>query len=245
MTVYLTGEVTPDSPAVNTHRRYELLKARRMRDWLYPMLKGAFYTKQNEAWGVSFPDTFPDLVRLRAARYFLIEDLWGADIDEVVVETSLALAPKPGLTRREAAAVLNALAAIIQSRGTVGYQIQSGPFKGTYANTREADLQASKVLGSGNTPQDGVEFGDRGTIRARITVTAVSGTSPTLDGYLETSRDNGVNDSWRQIKTITQMLTTGVQYVSVGGADRFVRFNPTIGGSATPTVTCSVAAEAV
>ena len=230
--------VGPERPAVQSYRRYLLLKSWKLRDWQIWGLMGAFIYKHRAAAGVLLPQDFPERERLAATRYDLVEDLWGADVDEIVRETSLALAPLPGLTTRSAAAVLDALDAIIAERMTMGYTRTTGPYAGQFANTLDCTIQASTTL-SANTASDGFELGDRGTARLTLSVTSQVGT--TLDVAIETSADNGATDAWRAIASFTQATTTTTQRKSFAGCDRFIRANPTIVGGA---FTFSVSGEA-
>ncbi|XXX79163.1 hypothetical protein WMF30_10355 [Sorangium sp. So ce134] len=98
------------------------------------------------------------------------------------------------------------------------------------AVTRTAD-------GNGAT----VEIGDQGTLRLRLNVTAASGTSPTLDITLQTSKDGG---SWRTLGTFAQATAVGSESKSFSGADRYVRANADLGGT-TPSFTYTIDGETV
>jgi hypothetical protein len=87
-----------------------------------------------------------------------------------------------------------------------------------------------------------IEPGDRGTLRLLLTVSAASGTTPTLDVSIETSFDG--QTGWRSMGAFTQATAAGSQRKSFSGADRFVRATATIGGT-TPSFTFSVNGEAV
>ena len=231
-------EPTATRPAVQTLRRYYLLKSWKLRDWMQWGLMGAFISKHRAACGVLLPQDFPERDRLAATRYVTVEDIFGAAVDELVRETSIALDPLPGLTTRSAAAVLDALDAIIAERNTMGYTRSTGPYAGQYANTLECTVHESVSL-SANTASSGFELGDRGTARLTLSVTVQVGTS--LDVAVETSSDNGATDTWRSIGSFTQATTTTTQRKSFSGCDRFIRTNPTIVGGA---FTFSVAGEA-
>lgn len=86
------------------------------------------------------------------------------------------------------------------------------------------------------------ELGDVATLRLLVDVTAVSGTTPTLDITVETSYDGSTN--WRSLGTFTQKTTVTTERKSFGGCDRYVRVSYTIGGT-TPSFTFSIAGEGV
>lgn len=110
---------------------------------------------------------------------------------------------------------------------------------GGYADTQDLTLFASAsrtatVTGTAH------ETGDRRVARLKLDVTAASGTTPTLDVDIETSRD-GV--TWYVSGSFTQ--ATGVtSEEKLFMLDRFVRPKATIGGT-TPDFTFSVAGETV
>lgn len=69
-----------------------------------------------------------------------------------------------------------------------------------------------------------------------VDVTAVSGTSPTLDVKVQSSPDDSI---WADVASgsITQFTAAATRLVAVSNIGRYVRAYYTIGGSATPTVT--------
>jgi len=69
----------------------------------------AWHSKQDEEPGTALPATFPSLTKLAAAFYTTVEDLDGAD----TVELTDPIATGAGLTSRESAAVLAALAPLL------------------------------------------------------------------------------------------------------------------------------------
>lgn len=90
---------------------------------------------------------------------------------------------------------------------------------------------------SGNSGGTG-GWGPAKTIRAQLDVTAVSGTSPTLDVVIEDSID-GTN--WNTIGTFTQRVAVGREVINISTpfAER-VRARWTVGGTS-PSFTFSVA----
>lgn len=83
-----------------------------------------------------------------------------------------------------------------------------------------------------------VEVGDKIEIRdLKLTVTAVSGTSPTLDVTVQTSPDAS---TWTPVGTFTQKTTAGTQTKNFIGLDRYVQVAWVIGGTGSPSVTFDV-----
>lgn len=120
-----------------------------------------------------------------------------------------------------------------------------GYFKagGQYADTADVTLKASAAVTASGVGS-WIEVGDRGQARLTLTVTAVSGTSPTIDVEVETASDSsGTNNS--TLGSFTQKAAAGSQRLIFHGIDRFVRVKYTLGGSASPSVTFSVSGEAV
>lgn len=78
-----------------------------------------------------------------------------------------------------------------------------------------------------------------------LTVTAVSGTLPTLDIVIQHSPDQL---NWAPLATIPQVNVATTQSVSIGGVDtpfgQYIRALYTVGGSGTPTVTFSLSVTA-
>lgn len=81
---------------------------------------------------------------------------------------------------------------------------------------------------------------DDDTARLTLDVTASGGTTPTLDVDIETSPEG---TSWSTVDSFTQATGTNSQRLVVSNLDRFVRVAWTIGGTAGPTFTFSVAGE--
>lgn len=79
-------------------------------------------------------------------------------------------------------------------------------------------------------------FGSAASIRAQLDVTAVSGSSPTLDVVLEETFD-GTN--WSTVKTFAQMTAPGRGIVSTSDFTNRLRIRWTITGT-TPSFTFSV-----
>lgn len=109
---------------------------------------------------------------------------------------------------------------------------------GRYAEVEPVTLAASAArTATGNG--SGAELGDRRVARLKLDVTAASGTSPTLDVTIQTSRDG---TTWYTAGTFAQR--TGIANESkVFAIDRHVRASWTIGGT-TPSFTFSIIGEA-
>lgn len=86
---------------VGSPRRYYLLKVQQFEQQCEPALASAFLSKFEATTGEALPEWVPHQTALEAARYTTLEDLRGADTDELMCQA--------GLTRTEAAAVLSAV----------------------------------------------------------------------------------------------------------------------------------------
>lgn len=116
---------------------------------------------------------------------------------------------------------------------------QIDPSDSAMLERRALSLASSAIAATGAT--DSFYVGDCGVLRATLTCTAVSGTSPTLDTVVQTSPDGS---TWYSAGAFTQVTGAGAERKCFA-VDRWVRFSHTIGGSSTPTVTASIDAEAV
>lgn len=85
---------------------------------------------------------------------------------------------------------------------------------------------------------------NKGTLRAALTVTAVSGTTPSLTATVQTSYDAGATDPWRAVGSFTAATAAGTQRESFPGLDRYVRLNYVVSGT-TPSITFGVSGEIV
>lgn len=83
-------------------------------------------------------------------------------------------------------------------------------------------------------------FDDVKSLRAQLNVSAVSGTTPTLDVVIEDTLDGS---NWNAVGTFTQRTAVGRQVIDVATLGRRLRVRWTIGGT-TPSFTFSVLAEA-
>lgn len=117
----------------------------------------------------------------------------------------------------------------------MGYHTSDGRF----ADTQDLTLFPSATK-TATATGDAVETGDRRVARLKLDVTAASGTSPTLDVDVETSRDGS---TWYTSGSFTQATAVGGEE-KLFMLDRFVRAKATIGGT-TPSFTFSVAGETV
>ena len=86
-------------------------------------------------------------------------------------------------------------------------------------------------------------FGRADTLRVQVTVTARSGTNPTLNVIVEDTLDDGVN--WNTIKAFTELIAVGQEVVDVTTpfSDN-IRVSWIIGGTDTPTFTFAVVVHA-
>lgn len=133
----------------------------------------------------------------------------------------------------------------------MGYQKADGSF----AKTRAVDIVAGGVVPDGSTAVPltrtttltgpWVELGDVGTLRLDLTVSAASGTTPTLDVALQTSKDAGVTDAAHAVASFTQKTAAAQTERKVfSGLDRYARAVYTIGGT-TPSFTFTLTGEGV
>ena len=114
------------------------------------------------------------------------------------------------------------------------------PFTGNAALTSDLDVlvPSAPVTATGNSgPLNG--YGPAKVIRAQLEVTAVSGTTPTLDVVIEDTLD-GVN--WNVIGTFTQATVATRQVLNIATSfAETIRVRYTVGGT-TPSFTFSVRA---
>ena len=91
----------------------------------------------------------------------------------------------------------------------------------------------------------GFELDDKDQWRGQVTVTAASGTTPSLTVNVQTSHDNGATDAWRTVASFAALTAAGSSpWNDFAGLDRWVRATWTITGT-TPSFTFGVAGEAV
>lgn len=110
------------------------------------------------------------------------------------------------------------------------------------ANTLEMTLHDSGAE-TASASGDAVDIGAyRNAIRLLVRVTALSGTTPSVICRLQTSPDG--TTGWRTIATATKLSAIGKTRLTALECEQFVRLDWTIGGSADPGVTFSVAGEA-
>lgn len=81
----------------------------------------------------------------------------------------------------------------------------------------------------------------RGAAKLLLEVTAVSGTTPSLSVFVDTSPSG---NTWQQIGLFTATTAAGFKRLTVSGCERYVRVRWTIAGTDTPTFTFSVTGEA-
>lgn len=92
----------------------------------------------------------------------------------------------------------------------------------------------------------GIEVDNKDEFRGQVVVSAVSGTTPSLTVTVQTSYDNGVTDSWRNVGSAFGAVTTATSsaHQTFNGLDRWVRASYVISGT-TPSFTFGVLGEAV
>lgn len=100
-----------------------------------------------------------------------------------------------------------------------------------------APSQARTANGSGAP----VQVGDRHTLRASLSVSAASGTTPSLTVTLQTSEDGA---TWRTLQAFAAATGASAQRLAASGLDRYVRASWAITGT-TPSFTFAVTGELV
>lgn len=98
------------------------------------------------------------------------------------------------------------------------------------------------VTGAGTSAA--LEPDNKGDARLALKITAVSGTTPSLTVNIQTSSDNGVTDSWRQVGTFGAQTATGTVHVDCA-IDRFVRAQWGAPSGTTPSFTIGISGELV
>lgn len=111
---------------------------------------------------------------------------------------------------------------------------------GTFVDSRSINLHPSAARTATGTGSVSEETAHRRNLALVLAITAASGTTPTLDVTVQTSRDGS---TWYTAGTFTQATTTGTER-KVFALDRYVRVIWTIGGT-TPSFTWSAAGELV
>jgi hypothetical protein len=114
----------------------------------------------------------------------------------------------------------------------------TNPRTNEWADTEDLTVLPSTTL-TATTNGAAIDVGDRIGARLTLTVTAASGTTPTLDVKLQTRKD--ANDTWRDLAgtgmpAFAQKTTTGSERKTFVGFDRQIRYVATIGGT-TPSFT--------
>ena len=122
-------------------------------------------------------------------------------------------------------------------------QIPSGytTSDGHFVDSRDITLHPSAARTASGNGSVVEETAHRRTLALILAITAVSGTNPTLDVTVQTSRDGS---TWYTAGPFTQATATGTQR-KVFALDRYVRLAWTIGGTDTPTFTFSASGELV
>ena len=103
------------------------------------------------------------------------------------------------------------------------------------------DLYTGQTLSAANQNSQAIEVGSYTEAVITINVTAISGTSPTVDLDIEISDDNGT--TWFKHEDITQLTAVGktVHRVTAPFGSRLRLNDPAVpGGSSTPTITLTV-----
>lgn len=191
-------------------------------------LSYAWHDKRLAETGTALPSRFPHRTEALALGVLALEDLDGASVRAL---------EDLGFTRTQAQAVFNRIEGIHVP--TVYFQ--SGPNAGQSYDQDEVTLLPSAAR-TATFNGDSVEVGDRGTLRLDLAITAMSGTTPTLQVQIETRKNS--SDTWRTVDAFPVQTATGTTRKTFTGLDRLVRAVSSIGGT-TPSITYSLGGEAV
>lgn len=115
---------------------------------------------------------------------------------------------------------------------------QGNYFPGDVARPDAAFASATKTTSGNDTA---FNTNQAKSLEAFLTVTAASGTTPTLDVRLETSVDAGA--TWRTVASLAQITVAGARNGVLGPLGDQCRWAWTIAGT-TPSFTFSIAVEA-
>lgn len=96
------------------------------------------------------------------------------------------------------------------------------------------------VTGAGNTSS--IEVGSRHTLRLALSVTAASGTTPSLTVNVQTSPDNS---SWYVVGSFAAKTAVGSESKAFSGLDRYVRLQWAAPSGTTPSFTFNATGELV
>lgn len=122
------------------------------------------------------------------------------------------------------------------SQTPTGYKTSDG----TFVDSRDVTLHTSAARTATGMGSLSHETAHRRTLALVLAITAATGTTPTLDVTVQTSRDGS---TWYTAGTFTQATATGTQRKTFA-LDRYVRLAWTIGGT-TPSFTFSASGELV
>lgn len=122
----------------------------------------------------------------------------------------------------------------VYSPKLTGYYRQDGTYQ-----AKEAVAFFDAVTKTASADGDTFDVGSKSGSCLTLSVTAASGTTPTLDITVSTSEDNS---TWRTLGTFTQATGTTSERKSFGKPDRYMRAVATLGGT-TPSFTFSVSGD--
>lgn len=114
---------------------------------------------------------------------------------------------------------------------------------GVYVSTGDiGGLGAAQtgVTGAGNTAA--IEVGGRHTLRLALSVSAASGTTPSLTVNVQTSADGA---AWYAVGSFTAKTAAGAENKSFSGLDRFVRLQWGAPSGTTPNFSFTATGELV
>lgn len=117
-----------------------------------------------------------------------------------------------------------------------GYQLES---KKQHSGTDDVLLHNGTLTATTNGAAVDVR---RSGLALTLSVTAASGSTPTLDVAVQTRRD--ASDAWRAVGTFAQRTGVASERKCFAGCDRQVRVVSTLGGT-TPSFTFSVSGDSL
>lgn len=117
----------------------------------------------------------------------------------------------------------------------------NGYFVGGQRSAHTFDVSMLSATATATGTGAAIELGDLATLRLDLTVSAASGTTPSLTVSIETSKDGS---TWRSLGSFVAATTTTSERKSFVGCDRYARVSYTISGT-TPSFTFSVKGEAL
>lgn len=206
-------------PRVAHPRRYLWLAERERTRLQLPGPAIVFHARRLEVSGTTLPTGFPYRALLLTAGVLAVEEVLGASVDELRTY---------GLTLRQAETL-----ALWTERLSLMNTFSYSPRAGQAYDEDEVLIIASTTATASYTSAI-YEVGDRTTLRLLLALTAISGTSASVQVQIQT-REAYASGTWRTVDGFGPLTATASQYRTMSGLDRFVRAVVTIAGSGPST----------